>query len=164
MTAINTQAEQLKQMLSLELVSVQQLNVLLNLEKEALIQSDQENLTNLSERKTTLLEAIERRHQECLDWVKHQLHLDGSPEQLNKWIKSTPDSHRQGLDSLWNELKQGLLQVQAANQVNGALLSRLIYKNQFMMSLLSGQSQDKPVYGDKGREVTTASHGTLGKA
>ena len=160
-----TAAHQLKKILSLELVSVQQLSALLDQEKRALIENDTKKVLELAEHKDQLLGAIDRRHQEGMAYIRHQLQLSGSPDSISQWIAASDESHRLELNCLWQELRKTLGRNQDKNRINGTLLNRLSQRNHFFLKLITGDTPDaQRTYTETGKASSGSSLNSLGKA
>lgn len=137
---------------------LQQLNALLDQEREALTQSSTTELERIMNDKQALLGQFEQCKQQWSQLISsHASSIDDLFAQL-------PDVLRQHLQPLWQELEQLNQQVQRANQRNGQIVNGRQRQVSQLLSLMQGQRQQDQLYTDAGNSNNYRAQSRLGKA
>ena len=68
------------------------------------------------------------------------------------------------LDQHWQELLKGLALCQRENRVNGGAIELSRHRLQAMLSMLRGQRNSQPLYGQNGQSPVSLGNRSLGKA
>ncbi len=137
-----------------------QLLIALEQEREALQTSDRIQVQAITKHKSELLKSLSALTDQLTTFANENLGLENPQLELKSWIKRQSSVE---LQQEWDTLAKTLEKNKSLNEMNGVLIKRASFKNEFLKKLLL---MDEPTnsYDPKGKQSATRASHTLGKA
>lgn len=151
---------QLEKILTAELEHTRTLQAALQEEKE-FIRGEPERLSSIAARKEQVIKTLESLHREQQALLQHH-DFSATREGVEaclQWCDS-----RQQLSPVWQQLLTTLQQCQQENSINRVIIDGAQRSTRHALTLLYGQSPEKPSYGASGEKIEHALSRTIGKA
>lgn len=135
----------LKELISKQIVLINELLDLLDHEQHSLIKHNLESLQTLTESKTPLVNQLNHYHQHYLSLL--------SSNNLNPSDTIAKLADRE-LENLWIQLLESSAKAKETNRINGLLIHRLLNQNQQKQSILHNNEKNLPaLYGPDGQNT-----------
>lgn len=135
----------LKELISKQIVLINELLDLLDHEQHSLVNHNLEPLQTLTESKTPLVNQLNNYHQHYLSLINSS---DLNP---SDGITKLADSE---LENLWTQLLEISAKAKETNRINGLLIHRLLNQNQQKQSILHSSEKNLPaLYGPDGQNT-----------
>lgn len=154
--------EQVSAMLAEDSERIEQLQQLLEQEREILEKRDHQALADLLEHKNRLLAELGQHALQRQNWLR-SARLSCDHDGWLRWLEQHP--HLQSQKAQWNQLAERFHHCREQNEINGKVLARAQHTNSTLLNLLRGQSQSAPeLYNAKGRAGSAGQSQPLTKA
>lgn len=152
---------ELEILLDKDIVIAKQLQNLLEAEKDALVQRKADELQHLVESKLTLLDKLEKNHQQKIQLSGQQ--QTTSPPHWEDFIDKLHTDNNQLVDKL-GAFKTILSNIEYQNKLNAKIASRMEQSISELISLLKGNSAQKTLYTQAGSAKQNSTHHSIAKA
>jgi flagellar biosynthesis protein FlgN len=136
---------------------------LLRAEQECLTQPEIEPLTDLSRRKTEMVEELSTLARLRCAFLEAQA-VEASAQGMRGWMKKLGPAQGGELASLWERLNQNADEAQRLNRINGMLINNRLAFNREALNALSGLTRPQGVYGRDGSTALRVAHRDFGAA
>ncbi|MCP3667023.1 MAG: flagellar protein FlgN [Gammaproteobacteria bacterium] len=152
---------QLAALISQELASARELQLLLEQEQTALKGPDHEAIEALSSSKKLLIEAMQNQLKNRGDFLS-QLSLPPGNQGTNLFIQKLSGSTNLNLQ--WEELQQTAAKLKAMNEVNGHIIAQSQRQTRQALDILTGNQASPDTYGPDGEGEANRLPSSLAKA
>ncbi|MGD8177326.1 flagella synthesis protein FlgN [Marinimicrobium sp. ARAG 43.8] len=152
----------LREMLTLDQQRIDQLETLLEQEREALEQRHHETLSGLIDTKQQLMAALGEHARQRQSWLE-AAGLNRDHEGWQRWLQQRPDGQAQ--IPQWQALATRFEHCKTLNDINGKIIQRAQSSLGQLLKLMRGQTTDGPsLYNAQGQSGGAGESQTLGKA
>jgi len=149
-------------MLTQDQSDIEQLQQLLDSEREALAQRDHAALPELIERKSRCLSALGEHALQRQNWLR-AAGLSCDHQGWLNWLEHSRETRAQRDD--WEALAEAFRQCREQNEINGKIIARAQHTLGRLLDVMRGQQEGAPeLYNAKGRAGNAGGSGTLIKA
>jgi flagella synthesis protein FlgN len=151
----------LHQMLEQDAVAIQQLKQLLTDEREHLVQRRQDELANIAQQKTALVDQLghnSKQRQKILNALNLPATANGWDLFLQRNVTTLP------LREKWQRLITEFEECQTLNEINGKMISRSQQTLNHLLNLLRGKVAGASLYTAQGLKDEKTSSFTVAKA
>jgi len=149
-------------MLTKDQTDIEQLQQLLELEREALAKRDHGALPELIEGKSLRLSALGEHALQRQNWLR-SAGLSCDHKGWLHWLDQNPGTRTQRDD--WEALAERFRHCREQNEINGKIIARAQHTLGRLLDVIRGQEEGAPeLYNAKGRAGNTGGSGTLIKA
>lgn len=154
--------ELVSDMLAQDQSDIEQLQQLLEREREALAQRDHSALPELIETKSQRLSALGKHALQRQNWLR-SAGLSCDHEGWLHWLDQNPALRSQRDD--WDALAERFRHCREQNEINGKIIARAQHTLERLLDVMRGQPEGAPeLYNAKGRAGNVGGSGTLIKA
>jgi flagellar biosynthesis protein FlgN len=133
---------------------------LLDAERQALKARDPEQLEDVIQNKTTLLQHLEQSARQRSQWVA----LSGAKQKSETAWLSLLAKLDPTMESTWREFKDLLKVCQEQNEINGKLLARNQQVFERLLAIVRGKGESNPLYTARGNRGSGYDFQKLGEA
>jgi len=152
--------EIVKNHLRQDISACQTLLGLLDTERQALKARDPQQLEDVIQNKTTVLQHLEQSARQRGQWVA----LSGAKQKSETLWLGLLTKLDPALESTWNEFKELLKVCQEQNEINGKLLARNQQVFERLLAIVRGQGENSPLYTARGNRRGGYDFQKLGEA
>lgn len=142
---------------------LEQLERLLDAERDALSQRAPDQIQENTDRKQAALEQYLELNRARTDLLQ-RLGYEATGEGVAQLISTAPAAAQLILTASWEKLQQKLKSLQDKNQINGQITSRGLKNIEQLLSIISGRHTKDRLYNDKGSAGHYRAQSRIGKA
>jgi flagellar biosynthesis/type III secretory pathway chaperone len=158
-----TVATELAYLLIQEQTLVDQLNLTLKEEFEALANHDIKSIESSASVKSKLLKAFSKQVQSRLRSLSTQK-LEASETGMNELLKSLDLDVKPAIELQWQTLKKDFKSLLLQNETNGTVIQHSQVRTRSLLNILHGNKNQPNLYNESGSAQTPANSHILGEA
>jgi len=152
--------EQLKQLLKQDTVELNNLNKLLETEKETLKTRNSQKIQAIANSKQQIIQSLETRAKLKAKLIAKS-GLGIRPGEVETTLKTLNDEE---LINLWQSSREKLSACKDKNHINGSIITRTLSRTNKLMSIVRGQNNSQKLYGQQGKERSYSGSQIIGQA
>jgi flagellar biosynthesis/type III secretory pathway chaperone len=158
-----TVATELAHLLTQEQTLVDQLNLTLKEEFEALAKHDIKSIESSASVKSKLLKAFSKQVQSRLRSLSTQK-LEASETGMNALLQSLDLDVKPAIELQWQTLKKDFKSLLLQNETNGTVIQHSQVRTRSLLNILHGNKNQPNLYNESGSAQTPANSHILGEA